>query len=120
VACDRAYKDLLQPFTVAPSSHARADVSAGPSAATDPFSVDGASETDDGAVLHERQRAVGRHFFLAGLRAVCGMAATRASDNRLSLCHGGAGCGKSKVIQGQNVVCSSDIHKHRRLPPFYT
>jgi hypothetical protein len=96
-ACDRAYEALRQPFTVAPSSHARADVSAGPSAATGPFSVDGASETDDGAVLHERQRAVGRHF-MAGLRAVSGMAATGASDNRLLLCMGAAGCGKSKVI----------------------
>jgi hypothetical protein len=37
--------------------------------AENPFSDDSTSETEDGAVLHERQRAAGRHF-LACARAV--------------------------------------------------
>jgi hypothetical protein len=88
--CQTAAELLAQPFI---ADHAAADAPAVADRApvTDPFSDEDPSETADGTMLHERQRAAGRQF-LACMRAVQGNTVP-AALNLTMLCMGAAGTG---------------------------
>ena len=63
-ACQAAATELRKPFTGTSAQHDMPPIDGGAVPAESPFSDDSTSETEDGAVFHERQRAAGRHLVL--------------------------------------------------------
>jgi hypothetical protein len=88
-ACELAATALEAPFVAAGASGVQMYTRA--TSTENPFAAEGATGTSDGTVLHECQRAVGRHF------VACLEGLPSAVTNGL-LCMGPAGTGKSKLV----------------------